>query len=144
MKTGFEDQPSLINLIIQDFFDDKPRNAKGFPWFSSEEKKFLPDEMRETYSSLRKFFRKKSWHLGGKIPDELLFTRGNFHLLQNISLVESVELIYDSVEGKYEKNKDILLTLKVIRDCERKGIQQEHIGGILLLYFTLCENAEVL
>src|SRR6185369_4086379 len=91
-------EESFINKEIEKFFLDKPRNSKGISWFSSKCKHLLPDELKEHYLSIRKFFRKKSWHCGGPIPEELLYTQSNFHLLQNISLPEATDLAYEWME----------------------------------------------
>lgn len=138
----FETEENLINVIIKDYFDDKPLNGQGVAYITSDEK-FVPRELRDIFRYLKLIFRKKSWYLGGSIPEELIYNQNNFHLLQNISLKESVDFIH-GLDDKVPAVKEVVVKIiKIIHECERKGIQQEYIGGILLLYFILCENLAV-
>lgn len=148
MAALLEKEESIINKQIERFFADKSVNAKGVRWFSPEQKIKVPECIREHYLSLRSFFRKKNWHCGGSIPPELIYTQTNFHLIQNISLSEAIDLAYEAIDKCkndviwMHKNADVLNVLKVIKECEKKGIQQEHIAGILLLYLKLCVNVD--
>ena len=97
---------------------------------------------------MRKFFKTKNWYNGGPIPDELIYTRRNFRLLQNVSLYEAVDLAYESIAKTSKiienKNYDLITTMKILKNCEKKKIKQEYIGGLLLLYLELCEKVVLL
>lgn len=142
-----ENEISLINKEITSFFSGCPENYQREPWFSPEEKFLLPEELKDLFYSLRKFFKTKNWYNGGPIPDELIYTRRNFRLLQNVSLFEAVGLAYESIAKSPKsnnKNYDLITTIKVLRNCEKKKIKQEYIGGLLLLYLELCEKVVLL
>jgi hypothetical protein len=142
---------TAISAAITDFFRDKPKNGKRVPWISTSNRKLLPKDLRDIYTSIRRFFSNKVWYAGGPIPEELLYTKNNFHLLNNIALIDALELAYDSIEAcqtlartKYRKDVEVLLTLRILHECERKNIPQDHIGGLILIYFDLCEKVVLL
>lgn len=116
-------------------------------------KRNLPKELEPIYDSLDTFFADKAWHLGGKIPPRLIFNHNNFRIVNNISLENAIKIAYRSLErASYlcmskkpvVKNTDIKLCLKIIKDCEIKGIPYLYIGGMLILYLKLCEKVEIL
>lgn len=144
-------EPSVVNLVINEFFEGRAKNSRGEEWFSPADNPILPKDIRDIYESLNVFFRKKEWYVGGPIPDELLYTKRNFKLINNIALLDAVEWAYKAIEqGKflaktgYKKNVEITITLRIMHDCERKDVRQDHIGGIIVLYLELCERVGTL
>ena len=141
---------SATNKAINSFFRGRSKNAQRHEWFTPS-RCLIPESLREITNAIGKFFVEKAWYAGGSIPDELLYTKRNYHLINNISLLEAVELCYDSIEeGKslsksgYEPDCEIEITLGILRECHRRGIPQEHIAGLLVLYFELCEKVVLL
>lgn len=142
---------SLKNQEIGRFFNGKPKNSQRIEWVDLSIPRALPIGVREIRDSLATFFAKKQWYAGGPIPPELLYTKRNFHLVNNVALLDAIEIGYRSIERssvlaktKYKKNVDTNLALRVIRWCERSGIMQDHIGGLFLLYLELCEKVALL
>ena len=119
--------------------------------FNGHNNGFKTLEIRDIEGSIKTFFKDKSWYCGGPIPQNLLYTERNFRLIENVDLNQSVELGYKSIcrakslaKTKYCKKCEVDICLKVIRDCEKKHIPQDHIGGLFLLYLELCEKVELL
>lgn len=144
-------EPSKNNKIIADFFRGRTKNARGEEWFRPSENKVMPQKVREITKALETFFSKKRWYNGGPIPDELLYTKRNYHLMNNITLLDAVEIDYDSIDEcktlaktPYKKNVEIAITMRVIRECEKKHVPQDYIAGCLLLYLELCEKVVLL
>lgn len=142
---------SAINQAINEFFKGRDRNAQRNEWFSPSKCCLIPTRLREITNSISVFFRDKKWYAGGVIPEELLYTKRNYRLINNIALLDAVELAYDSIETgralaktKYEKDVEIDITLSVLHECEQNNIPQDHIGGLLVLYLELCEKVVLL
>ena len=116
-----------------------------------DKRKMKPGVVKNIYMTLKLYFRRKSWHAGGPVPDEVLFTERNFRLVNNISFLTAVDLAYRSIaETKslarttYSKDCDIKMCLRFLRECARLDIPQEHKGGLFLLYLEICEKVDLL
>lgn len=142
--------PSDNNLIIDRFFRGLNKGPSGY-WLNPADDLDWPPEVRSIYKSMNRFFRDKKWHNGGPIPNELLYTKKNFHLVNNLSLIDAIDFAYEAIakcrnlaKTAYRKNVDIVITMKVINQCIERGVQGDHRGGILILYLDLCERVVLL
>lgn len=111
------------------------------------------DPNYEVSQSINAFFCRRRWHNGGPIPPNLLHTKANYNLVRNINLVQAIDIGYKAIADHLAKgplartrgvkHADIYLVTRVMRACEKVGVQQEHIGGIFLLYLELCERVRL-
>lgn len=147
-----EQKVSAANRRINEFFQVFPLNVNGDHWFSPGDKRVIvPGHLREIAVSIDMFFLDKSWHAGGQIPDELLHNKRNYKLINNATLIDALDLAYKCIavcrtlaKTGYQRNADVRVAIRVIHECERHGIPQDYIGGMLLLYLELCEKVELL
>lgn len=144
-----EEKISAVNIAIDAFFRDCACNEQKTEWFSPSVK-IVPPALREISTSLSTFFKGRSWSCGGPIPEELIYTKRNFRLINNIALVDALDLAYDRVgkcrhlaKTSYRKNVEVGITLKTIKACHDIGIPRDYVGGLLLLYLELCEKVEL-
>lgn len=131
----------LVNSEIDDFFA-KRHYCQDFSQATTN--------IQYIYQALNKFFfgtshlKRLSWCNGGAIPGWLIFTCKNFHLLNNISIVDAFKVAYPKIRDVLaEKNGDIKLWLRTIYRCGKLGIEQEFLGGLFLLYCELCEKVKL-
>jgi hypothetical protein len=93
------DQSSLNSLIEKTFSKNK---------FILNLTK-IPLKLKPIEKSITDFFQDKHWHIGGTIPSELLYTKNNFYLINNISLINAIDLGYCSIafdEAKFHINNN--------------------------------------
>ncbi len=93
-----------------------------------------------------KFLKAPAWHVGGKVPGEALYRDDNIKLLR-FEMIPAVDIVHMALEKvnclaktKYDENVGIRLIPKLIHACERRGIPQNFVPGILLLYLEHCEG----
>lgn len=139
-----------VGRAIEEFFKGRNKNIKRVEWFSPKNT-HIPPILRDISNSIGTFFSDKKWYNGGSIPDELLYTKTNFRLINRITIADAIKLAYDSINvGKtlvktgYSQNGEMYLTLRILQDCGKKHIPQDYIGGLLLLYLELCEKVVLL
>ncbi len=148
------DEITAANKTINSFFAGRSQIYKKVAWFNPEEDTPL-GVISEIKNSLKAYFKERKWFNGGSIPDELLYTAENFHLINNISLMEAVEMAYTQIgeqktlaQTPYKKTNglpvEVAIALKHLHECESKNIPQDHIGGLLILYLMLCERVVLL
>lgn len=139
-----------VNKAINEFFRGRPKNSQGYEWFNPKDC-LVHTKLRDICDSLTKFFSNRYWYNGGRVPCDLLYTKRNFRLCNNITVVDALDLAYDCIKQAkqlakttYRKNVEIALALKIIHECEGKDIPQDYIGGLFLLYLELCERVVLL
>jgi len=93
-----------------------------------------------------KFLKPPSWHGGGRVPKDALYREDNKFLLR-IEMIPAVDILYAALakvktlaKTKYDENVGIRLILKVLHACGRRGIPQNYVPGIVLLYSEHCEG----
>ncbi len=101
---------------------------------------------------LAKFFEGREMHCGGKIPACLLYSARNISLVLNTCLEKGIQKAYRAIEiaGSHMTEapndsvvaEDVKLVIAAMRSCACKGIPQEWIPGIVLLYLEYCEGVE--
>ena len=152
-KVVSEEQVTANNTAITTFFQGKDTNSKREEWYNPDflESPLPPGVVAIFAKSITTYFSDKRWYGGGPIPYEMLYTIRNFRLINNIALIDALELALKSVkdqkfmaQSKVKKKDQEPFLLKIIRDCERKRIPQDHIGGLLIMYLELCERVVVL
>jgi hypothetical protein len=93
-----------------------------------------------------KFLKPPSWYCGGRVPGRALYREDNIALLK-IDMIPAVDITYAALgkvnklaKTKYDEHVGIRLIPKVLHACERRGIPQNFVPGMLLLYLEHCEN----
>jgi hypothetical protein len=135
--------------FIGEFFKHKkwydgPLDKKGI--LTPREVSIL-DQM---YRGIKEFFSDKSWYCGGPVPESTLYSLRSFRLVRNLPLEKALDIGFKGIKkaklscpAKYSKNSDTELSMKLLRECGRRNIPQEYIGGLFILYLELCEKIDL-
>jgi hypothetical protein len=108
------------------------------------------------FDIIRRFFRKQKWPIGGPIPEELLYNPKNLKYLSNCTnsttgLIDAVDLAYLAFDrakltGRDKYQRDNIggrLLPKIFHACARRGVPQNYVGGILLIYLEVIERLSI-
>jgi hypothetical protein len=98
--------------------------------------------------AVERMFENEHFYCGGPIPNYAIKDPENVKLL-NIKLTQSVDIAHEALgrvnklaKSKYRPRMGERLIPKIIHMCEEKNLQQEMIGGLILLYLELVEGCE--
>lgn len=127
------DHNPYAEQVCQTIINDKIQKTFGGLRHVSTEK--MPKELNSIRKSLSDFFADQDWHAGGEIPDEVLFTKTNFFILNNISLINAIDLAYCCVafdEAKFHirnhNAEKAAEKLKEVYEQNKSSVVREQIG----------------
>lgn len=97
------------------------------------------------------FFDNKDYWAGGKIPKRKLLTDQHVDAVMDLTVMDGVAVAYYCLEKIVPENVDtsiknweIKLCMDCIRDCHNKFVPKVFIGGMLLLYLSMCHGVDFL
>ena len=90
------------------------------------------------------FFKHEEMHLGGKIPNKIMYSSNYVDLVIDADIASGVLAIYDALE-KYELEEDeeIKLVLEILNKCASRGIPKFFAAGVAVMYMEICKGVDV-
>jgi hypothetical protein len=113
---------------------DSETEAEEFSGLTYEEQEKIAKDC------IKSFFAKESFCWGGPIPQKTLFSAENVELVLTTTIIDGVDRIYNS-QGFSEETKQRVLD--VLNLCGKRWMPKHLAGGLMLMYFTLCEGLAV-
>lgn len=103
-------------------------------------------------SNIKKFFKDREWHGGGRLSEKVLLSPAYVNMTLNLSISAGAEQAYvllknddqidsqEESEDGYEMPEDIKLVLGIQRECAQKRIPKCFAGGITLICLEQCHG----
>jgi hypothetical protein len=134
-------------MLLQEYFPELKEDDSGSE-LTREEKKELAKE------SIRVFFTGKECWYGGHIPEYVLLAPKNIDLVVDTEIESAVPQIYEAMGPDSESDKkrtqrkghippSTESVLHHLNQCGKLYIPKMFAGGILLIYYRLCEGLKI-
>lgn len=95
------------------------------------------------------FFCDKQYWAGGAIAKSKLYRSEHVKVVMEMPLMDALAVAYYCLEknspdtlNTTKKNWDIHLCYDCLKQCAKRYVPKCHIGGILLVYLSLCHGVE--
>lgn len=127
------------------------RNCEQNPY---EKGTHVQDLKELAQKSIESFFDKKSWFIGGPIPQKILFSEDSIKtVLRTPFDDETFKFIHNkcltTVKKPFSYTEktvpwSVTFLIKLINEMKSLGLPKELQPGLLLLYFEFCKGVKVL
>lgn len=101
--------------------------------------------------AMDRFFHDKMFWAGGTIAKSKLYKEEHVRVVMEMNIMDAYALAYYSLEktppdtiNTQEKNWDFKLMYEAHNQCRDLKIPKCHIGGILLVYLSMCHGVDFL
>jgi hypothetical protein len=90
------------------------------------------------------FFKHEEMHLGGKIPNEIMYSSNYVDLVIDADISSGISSIYRALE-KYELDEEeqIKLVLGILNKCASRGVPKFFAAGITIMYMEICKGVGI-
>jgi hypothetical protein len=103
-----------------------------FEGLNDDDKKLMAKE------AIEQFFWDKQLKWGGPIPERVLYTESNIHRVIHTTIIEGVDQTYAMIWEKRPNAQEKVV--EILNQCAKRYIPKPFAGGILVIYFNICEG----
>lgn len=139
-----DNEDSLDQYIYEGVEDDDIDTS-----YDLRKSKFVDRIRLVAVHAMDRFFHKKLFWAGGTIAKSKLFKEEHIRVVMEMNIMDAYALAYYSLEKNppdtvdtQEKNWNFKLVYEAHSECRELGVPKCHIGGILLVYLSLCHGVD--
>ena len=92
---------------------------------------------------IRLFFLGKKNHRGEPISDQVLCSKKHVNMVLDTTVVEGIKKIYRAFNKSGLRRNQEEKVINTLDLCAKYWIPKDFAGGIMLMYFSLCEGVRI-